>query len=259
MSFGFQAEFRPQKGMILDMDKKKISLILGIMCLLLTCGIVIQIKTINGTGTTTSTNAKENELRDAVLKAKEKYDNLYEELEEAENQLEVERTNATQNNTELEDLENTIKEVNKILGSSEVTGYGLVITINDNQKISLSSWFADPNLLLVHDTDLINVVNELKNAGAEAISINEQRIVTTSAIECDGNVIKVNGEKIGAPFTIKAIGLPEVLISVNRVGGYLDYLEEDRYLDITVTKSDKEKITIPKYTGIMKFEYAESK
>lgn len=241
------------------MNEKKISLILGIMCLVLTCGIVVQIKTINGTGTTISTNAKENELRDAVLKAKEKYDNLYASLEDAENRLEVERTNATQNNTELEGLENTIKEGNKILGSSEVTGYGLIITMNDSQKIPLSSWYADTNLLVVHDTDLMNVVNELKNAGAEAVSINEQRIVTTSAIECDGNVIKVNGEKIGAPFTIKAIGLPEVLISVNRVGGYLDNWKEYRYLDITVSKADKEKITIPKYTGIMKFEYAESK
>jgi len=52
------------------MNKNKISLILGIMCMLLTLGTVIQIKTVSGTGTTISTNAKENELRDAVLKAK---------------------------------------------------------------------------------------------------------------------------------------------------------------------------------------------
>ena len=208
------------------MNKKIISLILGLMCVLLSYGIAAQIKTINGTGSIMSTNAKENELRDSVLKSKEKYDNLYQKLEEAENQLEVERANSTQNNTELTDLENEIKDGNKILGLSEVTGNGLIITINDNQDISLNSWFADPNLLVVHDADLISVVNELKNAGAEAISINEQRLVTTSAIECDGNIIKVNGEKIGAPFTIKAIGLPEVLINVDRFGGYLDNLRE---------------------------------
>ena len=195
-----------------------------------------------------------------VLKSKEKYDNLYQKLEEAENQLEVERANSTQNNTELTDLENEIKDGNKILGLSEVTGNGLIITINDNQDISLNSWFADPNLLVVHDADLISVVNELKNAGAEAISINEQRLVTTSAIECDGNIIKVNGEKIGAPFTIKAIGLPEVLINVDRFGGYLDNLRETRYLKVSIEKAtDKKTITIPKYTGILKFQYAVSK
>ena len=95
-------------------NQKIISLILGGMCLLLTYGISVQIKTVNGTGTTISTNAEENQLRDAVLKAKEKYDNLYEVLEDVEKQLEIERTNATQNNTELTQLENTIKEGNKI-------------------------------------------------------------------------------------------------------------------------------------------------
>ena len=242
------------------MNNKVISLILGLMCMLLSYGIAAQIKTINGTGSTMSTNAKENELRDAVLKAKEKYDNLYYALEEAENTLEIERTNATQNNTELTDLENEIKNGNKVLGLSEVTGNGLIITIDDNQDISLNNWLADPNLLLVHDTDLISVVNELKNAGAEAISINEQRLITTSAIECDGNIIKVNGEKVGAPFTIKAIGLPEVLINVDRFGGYLDYLRDTRYLKVSVERmTDKKTITIPKYTGIIKFQYAESK
>ena len=240
------------------MNKNKISLILGIMCLLLTLGTVIQIKTVSGTGTTISTNAKENELRDSVLKAKEKYDNLYEELERIENQLEIERTNSTQNNTELTELENTIKQGNKILGLSEVTGHGLIITVDDNDKIALNDWIFDPNWLIVHDTDLINIINELKNAGAEAISINDQRIVTTSAIECDGNVIKINGVKIGAPFEIKAIGFPETLINIDRFGGYTQILRETRKLKVSVEKSDKEKITIPKYTGVMKFEYAQS-
>ena len=240
------------------MNKKLISLILGLMCVLLSYGIAVQIRTINGTGTTISTNSRENELRDAILKAKEKYDNLYEDLEKMESQLEIERTNSTQNNTELEQLENTIKEGNKILGLSEVTGYGLIITVDDNSKISLNNWYEDPNLLIVHDIDLINIVNELKNAGAEAISINNQRIITTSAIECDGNVIKINGEKISAPFEIKAIGFPETLITIDRFGGYVENLREWRYLEVTVAKADKEKITIPKYTGVIKFEYAES-
>lgn len=241
------------------MNKKTISLILGLMCVLLTFGIAVQIKTINGTGTTISTNTKENELRDAVLKAKEKYDNLYKDLEKIEEQLEMERTNSTQNNTELAELENTIKQGNKILGLSEVKGKGIIIKVDDNQNISANAWFGDPNWLIVHDIDIINIVNELKNAGAEAISINGQRIVATSAIECDGNVIKVNGQKIGAPFVIKAIGLPELLMMVDRFYGYLDYLREDRFLNVDIEKVDKEEITIPKYTGVIKFEYAESK
>lgn len=240
------------------MNKKSISLVLGIMCALLTFGIAVQIKTVNGTGTVVSTNAKENELRDAVLKAKEKYDNLYEELEHMEEQLEVERTNSTQNNTELEQLENEIKEGNKILGLSEVTGNGIIITVDDSKSVN---WYDDINSLVVHDTDLINIVNALKSTGAEAISINDQRIVTTSAIECDGNVVLINGEKIAAPFVIKAIGFPESLMGVNMIGGYVYYLKYERFLEVKIETSDslKQKITIPKYTGVIKFEYAESK
>lgn len=54
------------------MNKSKIALILGLMCIVLTCGIVVQVRTIKGTGSTISTNSQENELRDAVLKAKRK-------------------------------------------------------------------------------------------------------------------------------------------------------------------------------------------
>ena len=239
------------------MNKKTISLVLGIMCLILSYGIAVQIRTVNGTGTTVARTASENELRDAVLRAKEKYDNLYEELEKMESKLEAERANSTQNNTELTELESTIKEQNKILGLSEVSGYGIIINVDDNKSVTLNN-IIDPNWGLVHDLDLIHIVNELKSVGAEAISINGQRIITTSAIECDGNVVMVNGEKIAAPFEIKAIGVPEALISISRFGGYVDYLEEERFLDVTVKTFDKDKIIIPKYTGVMKFEYAES-
>jgi len=239
------------------MNKKLISLVLGIMCFLLTFGIAVQIKTVNGTGTTVSTNSKENELRDAVLKAKEKYDNLYEDLERMESQLEIERTNSTQNNTELTELENTIKEGNKILGFSEVTGDGIIITLNDGQITSANSWYVDINDVIVHDIDLMRTVNYLKNTGAEAISINGQRIISTTAIECDGNVIMINDEKIGAPFEIKAIGFPETLINIDMTGGYVQQLR-DRGVEVTVTKSDKEKITIPKYSGVIKYEYLQS-
>ena len=239
------------------MNKKIISLILGLMCVLLSYGIAVQIKTINGTESTISTNSKENELRDAVLKSKEKYDNLYSELEDAENKLEAERTNATQNNTELTELENKIKDGNKMLGLTEVTGNGLIITINDNQDISLNNWFADPNFLLTHDTDLIRVVNELKNAGAEAISINGQRIILTTPIICGGNIININGEKIGSPFEIKAIGSPEALANLSRPGGYLSRLE-DRGIKVSTPKKSN-SITIPKYSGVLNFKYITNK
>ena len=108
---------------------------------------------------------------------------------------------------------------------------------------------------MVHDKDILKIVNELKNAGAEAISINDQRVVLTTSIICGGNVININGEKIGSPFVIKAIGLPETMANLSRPGGYLSELE-DRKLKVDLKKSND--ITIPKYMGVLNFKYINS-
>lgn len=236
------------------MNKKLIGLILGLMCLILTCGICIQVKTVNSANSPLSTSSTENDLRDQVLKAKEKYDNKYNDLEKITNELEQERKNITENNSELTSLEEQINQGNKILGLTEVTGTGGIVTLKDNDTLSSNSNI-DLSNSIVHDVDIIAVINELKNAGAEAISINEHRVVPTTSISCDGNVIKINGEKVGAPFEIKAIGLPEQLAALQRPGGYLDLL--DGWGVITEFKKVN-TVTIPKYTGVIDFKYAQN-
>lgn len=240
-------------------NKKIVGLLLGGMCILLSAGIAIQIRTIKSIGTTSSTNSTENDLRDAVLRAKENYDNLYAEVESAEKALEKERENATQNNSELAKIQENIKTINTELGLTEVTGSGVVIKIDDNNSVPASyvGLYVNAADLLVHDVDILSVVNELKNAGAEAISVNGQRIVANTVIECDGTVIKINGEKVGAPYEIKAIGMKETLRNVYRVSGYLWNLENVYLLKVNFQTSDN--ITIPKYTGTYKFNYAKSK
>ena len=235
------------------LNKKMISVVLGIMCFALTLGICVQIRTVKGSNSTVSINYKENNLRAEVLKYKEKYENKYKELEKAEKTLEKERQNATQNNSELEQKEEEIKQGNKILGLAEVTGPGVIVTLTDSKKDINSA--LDPSALIVHDLDVLSVINELKNAGAEAISINDQRIVPTSGIICGGNIIDVNNEKVGAPFVIKAIGLPEQLAALNRPGGYLERLKNDS-IGVELKKSNN--IIIPKYTGTLTYNYAKT-
>ena len=234
-------------------NKKIISIILGIMCLALTLGICVQVRTIKNTDSTISQNYEANNLRDEILKYKEKYDNKFKELEETEKHLETERENATKNNSELEEAEKKITEGNKITGMTEVTGAGVTITLSDGKGISSST--LNPSQLIVHDIDVLSVVNELINAGAEAISINGQRWVLNTAISCRGNTIDINGERIGAPFVIKAIGLPEYLSGLERVGGYLEYMKQDG-VNVKLEKSNN--ITIPKYSGVIKFNYLQN-
>lgn len=232
-------------------NKKKISLVLGIMCFALAAGICVQIKTVKNTSSTISQNYEENNLRAEVLKYKEKYDNLLKEIEKVDSELQQEIEKATENNSGLEEAKNQINEGNKIIGLTEVTGPGVTITVSDSD--------IDPNTvlnssdLLVHDTDILKIVNELKNAGAEAISINGQRVILTTSIICGGNIINMNGERIGSPFEIKAIGSPEALANLSRTGGWLSILK-DRGINVSDVKKSN-NVTIPKYSGVLNFKY----
>ena len=234
-------------------NKNVISIVLGIMCFALTLGIFVQIRTVNGTNSAVGQTYEENNLRAEVLRYKEKYDNKYKDLENAEKQLEKERQNSTKNNTNLEQKEQQIQEGNKMIGTVDVTGPGVIIKLSDSKEDTNS--VLDPNSLLVHDGDVLSVINELKNAGAEAISINDQRLVPTSGITCGGNIIEINGEKVGAPFIIKAIGLPEQLAALERPGGYLERLKKDT-VGVTLEKSNN--ITILKYSGVLSYKYAQT-
>ncbi len=234
-------------------NKKGICLILGIMCFALTAGICIQVKTVKSTNTAVTQSYTENNLRAEVLKYKEKYDNKIKDIEKINEELETEIAKATTNNSELEETKNQITDGNKMLGLTDVKGPGVIITVSDSKLDTGNSLLSSE--LLVHDKDILGIVNELKNAGAEAISINGQRVVSTTAIICGGNIININGERIGSPFVIQAIGLPETLANLDRPGGYLKLLRE-RELEVDLDKSNN--ITIPKYTGVLKFKYAKS-
>ena len=236
-------------------NKKEASIILGIVCFILVFAISMQIKTVKNSNSTMSQDLEENNLRAEVLKYKERYDKKYEELENAEKELEEERQKASTEDNELKDIEEQIKQGNKLIGFTEVTGPGVILTLSDSKISSNSALVGDLNELLVHDMDVLSVINELKLAGAEAISINGQRLMSTSSITCGGNIITINGERVGAPFEIKAIGLPEQLAALSRPGGYLSILN-DYGIGTDLKKSDS--VTISKYPGVINFEYAKT-
>lgn len=233
------------------MKKRQIAITLGVMCALLTFAIVLQINTIDAAAEIVGVERTENKLKDQVLEQKEKYDKLYATLEKTEKELEEIRQEVTKGDSSAEEAEEELRIANILLGLTEVSGSGIIIKLDDNQTVTAESIGIYDNIsrYLIHDEDLRTIVNELKNAGAEAISINGQRIVSTTAITCDGNVILINGEKVGAPFEIKAIGFQEMFIgALLRPGGYIEVLENDGIIT-SVEKQDK--VTIPKYNGIL--------
>ena len=171
------------------MNKKQIGITLGVMCLILTMAIAIQVRTMNNANSTASQTLADNELRDSVLKWKEKYDNVSNELKKAEKELEQVRQQATQNDTTSIEKENELKKNNTLLGLTNVKGEGIIIEMQDGTKDDSILSIDTANRKLIHYEDLLSLVNELRNAGAEAIEISGQRIINTSAITCEGTVI----------------------------------------------------------------------
>lgn len=240
------------------MKKWKIALTLGIVCCVLTLAISVQIKAIDNANSLNTSNVSltltNNDLKDQALKWKEKYDNSLKELEKSETKLEEIRLQAVQNDENSLYKEEQIKIANILLGRTNVKGDGIIITLKDNNEVSPSTIGIE--YYLVHAGDLIRVINDLKNAGAEAISVNGQRVIDSTAIYCAGNVVKINDEKITSPIEIKAIGSPELLYgSLTIPGGYLQLMEETGVIVNIEKKSD---ISINKYEGVIDSQYMKS-
>ena len=221
--------------------------------MLLVMAICIQIKTIKAATINVGTTLRDNNgLKDELLQIQGRYDGLKRQLESKEQELEKSRLSASTKSDEDTKNELEIKNNQKLLGQTEVTGPGFVITLEENNEVNANE-VLNISGYLVHEEDLLYIINELFNSGADAIAINDQRIVSMSSIQCDGNVIRINGKMIGAPITIQAIGYPERLDgALNRPGGYLQIMADD---GIKVTTSRSENLVIPKYDGVYSSEY----
>lgn len=153
------------------------------------------------------------------------------------------------------DLQDELRKTNMAAGLTSVTGPGIIVTLNDNPQALQPG--DDPNAYLVHDSDILSIVNEIKASGAEAISVNDQRIVAMSEIRCAGTTILVNWNKIGPPFVIKATGNQQLLESGLTIkGGKLEELKSFG-LQAQLVRSDR--IEVPAYTGALKFQYTTPK
>lgn len=152
----------------------------------------------------------------------------------------------------LDVLQAELQKARILAGLTEVEGPGVSVEMNDSTRPAQPG--QDPNVFLIHDDDVQKVVNALFAAGAEAISVNGHRLVTTSEIICAGNVIIVNGARIAPPIKILAIGNPETLeAGLKMRGGVVDSLV---LWGIEVKVKIEEKVTLPAYSGPLNLQYA---
>ena len=225
--------------------KLTMTITIGLMCLILSTVIFVQFKTIKQTDIISLENMREDELRTEISNFKQKITETEEQLKQTN--LKIKEYEETIN-TDKQASKLLIKELeqqNNILGKNAVTGSGIVITLTDTRAQKILP------------EDLRELLNQLKTAGAEAISINGHRIVYDSyVVDLGGTFISVNGEREVSPYIVKAIGNPTYLESglSKKQYGYIDTkLEEGK--DVILERQDE--ILINAYTGNLNMGYVQ--
>ena len=144
-------------------------------------------------------------------------------------------------------------------GFVELQGAGVVVKLNDSSETSVPDG-EDPEKYLIHEFDLRDVTNTLWSAGAEAVSINQERFIGTSAIYCVGSTIMVNDARMSPPYEIHAIGDPQKLEAALQSAPGLASLRaraQDYQLGLEIQRADK--VNVPAFSGSYEVKYAHAK
>jgi uncharacterized protein YlxW (UPF0749 family) len=158
---------------------------------------------------------------------------------------------------QMKKLNSQMKEMRALAGLTEVAGPGVRMTINDNPR---AKEFVDPSGFgpgTVHDFDLQMIVNELRAAKAEAISVNGIRVTGYTPIRCVGPVIYINFQTVAPPFIVETIGDQKTLEGALKMpGGVVDNLRNPDAglpLLIEIERADTLKLAasenLPRFTN----------
>ncbi len=234
------------------MMMKKDNIWIGIACIILGIFIAFQMKFIQGTYLNgSSPTQKTTEILNELTVVKAEKERLVEEIERLQDQLDKIQNSASEESAVVKNLTDELNRYKAFSGMTKVTGTGIMVTI-DNPPKDLNVGL-EKNIALDYKM-LLDLINELNSAGAEAISINEQRMVNSTEIRLAGSQVNVNTIPISPPFVIKAIGSPSTLDgAVNIRFGIVQNLQEAGYY---VEVKQVESLDINAFNGSMKFRYA---
>ena len=205
-----------------------LAIVIGIACFSLVCIMSMQFKIVNQTDITAIENMREAELRTELANWKAKYEETEQKYEETKNTIEEYKQKKQSNEETSQLVDDELKQVNMSLGKTDVEGEGIEVELREPENSEMGQ---------ITSGDLLEIVNDLKLAGAEAISINDERIINMSDIfTINNSFIRVNGQRILAPYVIKAIGNQVYLESgLLGNGGYVDKLKKLGH-DVSIEK-----------------------
>lgn len=220
------------------------TIIIGLVCVVFFAVMFMQFKTIEETDITAIENMRETELRTAISEWKGKYEDTQKQLEANRKSVKEYQETIEKNGEASELVNKDLAESNMLLGKTDVVGEGVVVTLTNNDT-------PDGTVTYSH---LLELINELRYAGAEAISINDARIVTTTELTQVEGRMQASGQRIASPYVIKAIGNQTYLSSTLSLkdSGFIDRYKASG-MDIKLEKGNNIKIL--KYNGDLKVKY----
>lgn len=222
---------------------------ISIMAVCLVLGIMLSVQFKNSQNSEINLRgSRSDEVYEKYIQVSEERDSLAAEVDSLREKL----VNVRNDNDATRELQEELKKSNMAAGLLPVRGPGVIITLNDSPRQMQPG--EDPNSLLVHDSDIQDVVSELRASGAEAIAINNERIIAMSEIRCAGTTILVNTNKVAPPFVIKAIGDPQMLESGLTIKGGVVQKLKDYGLLVQIQKN--ENVQIPAFSGALNLKYA---
>lgn len=219
-----------------EIKKGKITMtvIIGIMCFILVYVMFMQFKVVSETDITSLTTKRESELREELSTWQSRYEDTANQLEQARTNLEEYKNKIDDTQASSELLDKELQQAELYLGKTDVEGAGIIINLSDGS----SSIIAE---------DLISLMNELKTAEAEAISVNGQRVTNLTEFADVDSYIVVNGTRLSSPYTIQVIGNQKYLESgITAKGGFSDDMTSNEK-NISITEDNDIKIL--KYDG----------
>lgn len=220
------------------------------VCIILGIMLASQFKNVQKVGGSVSIQRTQ-ELTNKVDKLSLDNEGLRNQIIQSENKIKDFEAAAQDSGLITKSMVTDLQEAKIEAGLADVAGPGVVITLNHLYYIDQSS--SKRVVQQVIDEDLLKIINEMNASGAEAISINGERLIATSEIRNAGDHININTNSYSVPFVIQVIGKSETLMAgLHLNGGVLDIL--NAYYDIKAVS--QENVIIPKYKGVIQFKYA---
>lgn len=230
------------------MKNIKFQIAIALVCVVLGLMVSIQFRTIKqGVGPVSEYRARE--LASQLKKVKEENLKLVNAKNEYEAKIKEYEDTASQGSAFAKILKQELDEARILAGLEDVEGPGVTVAVDD---MKFSEKYNYP---LITYSMLLELLNELNAAGAEAVSINGQRIISVSEIRQVGGIhININTVSYAPPFVFKAIGDPKTLEAALRLReGIVERIESS---GVAVTITQEQLVKIAKYNGVIEKNYA---